>query len=465
MSTAVIKLLFIFITKKNQLDIFPYIASLQDQVLSILLNVNTQGTTFLSILLLILLVLTFVISGSEVAMFSLNVKDINLLKTKQHPAAKKIVKLLEEKKELYTSFLLANTFFNICIIILANYLISPYLSFQKVHFIIPIDFNFIIKVIVIVFVLVFAGKILPKIWAAQNNIRFAYGAVYIVEPLHLLLRKISIRLISLADSIGKKLGADRSQATSLEELNQAIDVSTDEEEKNILKGIVKFGDITVKQIMKSRMDVSGIEYNTKFSELVSRIEKLHYSRLPVYKGNMDEVAGIINTKDVIPFLDNADDFDWHSIIRHPFFVPESKFIKDLLREFQQKRMHFAFVVDEFGGTSGIVTMEDVLEEIIGDIRDEFDEDETDFKKLDDLNFVFEGKTMLQDVCRAIEIPQNTFDDVKGNSDSLAGLILEIYGAIPKVDDVIGCGDFNFTIMEVDKSRIQKVKLTIDKADK
>ncbi len=447
------------------MDIPQYIISIQDQVLNILLSVNTQGTTFLSILLLLLLVLSFVISGSELALFSLNLKDVNLLKTKQHPAAKKIVNLLEEKKELYTSLLLANTFLNICIIILANFLISPFLKLPKVNFLFAIDLNFIVKVVLIVFVLVFIGKILPKIWAAQNNIRFAYGAVYIVESVHLVLRKISIRLILIADSIGAKLGADKSQATSLEELNQAIDFSTDEEEKNILKGIVKFGDITVKQIMKSRMDVSGIEYNTKFSDLVKRIEKLHYSRLPVYKGNMDEVSGIINTKDVIPFLDKGDDFDWHSIIRQPFFVPESKFIKDLLREFQLKRMHFAFVVDEFGGTSGIVTMEDVLEEIIGDIRDEFDEDETDFIKLDDKNFVFEGKTMLHDVCRAIEIPQETFDKVKGESDSLAGLILELYGAIPKVDDVINCGDFNFTIMEVDKSRIQKAMLTIGNVDK
>lgn len=439
-------------------------ASLQNLFLNILLSINTQGTTFLSILLLLLLVLTFIISGSEVAMFSLNVKDINLLKTKQHSAAKKIISLLEERKELYTSFLLANTFFNICIIILANFLISQFLTPGEIQ-ILSIDFTFILKVIIIVFVLVFVGKILPKIWAAQNNIRFAYGAVYIVESLHLLLRKISTRLISLADVIGEKLGADRSQATSLEELNQAIDVSTDEEEKNILKGIVKFGDITVKQIMKSRMDVSGIEFNTKFSDLVNRIEKLHYSRLPVYKANMDEVAGIINTKDVIPFLEKDDNFNWHSLIRQPFFVPESKFIKDLLREFQLKRMHFAFVVDEFGGTSGIVTMEDVLEEIIGEIRDEFDEDETDFKKLDDYNYIFEGKTMLHDVCRAIQIPQNTFDEVKGESDSLAGLILEIYGAIPKVDDVINLGDFNFTVLEADKSRIQKVKLTIATIDK
>jgi putative hemolysin len=442
------------------LDIFLNIVFLQEQLLQILLSVNTQGSTFLSVLLLILLVFTFIISGSEVAMFSLNVKDVNLLKTKQHSAAKKIISLLEEKKELYTSFLLANTFFNICIIILANFLMSPFLTLGKVHFLITIDLDFLVKVIVIVFVLVFVGKILPKIWASQNNIRFAYGAVYVIEPLFLLLRNVSTRLISLADTIGQQLGADRSQAAGIEELNQAIDISTDEEEKNILKGIVKFGDITVKQIMKSRMDVSGIEYNTRFSDLINRIEKLHYSRLPVFKGNMDEVAGIINTKDLLPFLDQNDDYDWHSLIRAPFFVPESKFIKDLLREFQSKRMHFAFVVDEFGGTSGIVTMEDVLEEIIGEIRDEFDEDETDFKKLDDYNFVFEGKTMLHDVCRAIDIPQHTFDEIKGESDSLAGLILEICGVIPKVDDVINSGDFNFTILEADKSRIQKVKLTI-----
>ena len=431
-----------------------------DNLSVFLLAVNPQGTTFLGVTLLVLLLLTFAISGSEVALFSLNKKDLNMLKSKQHASAKRIVTLLEEPKEVYASLLIAGTFVNISIIVLSNFLLSELISFDKIGSLLEVLF----KVIIIAFVLVFFGKILPKVWATQNNLRFAYDWSFVVEALHLLLRRISKWIVKLADGIGKRVGADKSDVLSMQELDEAIDIKSDEEaspeEKNIMKGVVKFGNISVKQIMRSRLYVNGISYNSTFSDLIKRVEELHYSRLPVYKGSLDEVVGILNTKDLIPYLNEGENFDWHPLMRQPFFVPEPKLIEDLLKEFQQKRIHFAVVVDEFGGTSGIVTMEDILEEVIGDIKDEFDDEESDNYKLDDNNYIFEGKIMIHDMCRIMKLPMNTFDNVKGDSESLAGLLLELAGELPTVDWVIPCGDFEFAIMQADNNRIQLVKVTI-----
>ena len=436
------------------------LVSITDCLSYVFLAVHLQGTTFLVIALLVLLLLTFTISGAEVALFSLNKKDINMLKTKQHVSAKRIVTLLEEPKEVYASLLIAGTLINICIIILANYLISAYISFKNVGTLLEV----LAKVLVIAFVLVFFGKILPKVWATQNNLRFAYGSSVIVEGLHLLLRRISKWIVKLANRIGKGAGADKTEAMSMQELDEAIDIKTDEEaspeEKSIMKGIVKFGNISVKQIMRSRLDVSGIEYNSSFGDLVKRVEELHYSRLPVYKDSLDEVVGLINTKDLIPHLSEADNFDWHILMRQPYFVPEPKLIEDLLKDFQQKRIHFAVVVDEFGGTSGIVTMEDILEEVIGEIKDEFDEEESNNYKVDDNNYIFEGKIMIHDMCRIMKLPMDTFDKIRGESESLAGLILEVAGEFPTEDWVIPSGDFEFGIMKVENNRIMLVKVTI-----
>ena len=324
-----------------------------------------------------------------------------MLKTRQHISAKRIISLLKEPKEVYASLLIAGTFVNISIIVLSNFLINRFISFDKIGGLAEI----VSKVFVIALVLVFIGRILPKVWATQNNLRFAYGCSFAIESLHLLLRRISKWTVALADGIGKRAGAGKTESMSMQELDEAIDIKTDEEaspeEKNIMKGIVKFGNISVKQIMRSRLDVSGIDYNLSFNELVKRVEELHYSRLPVYKMSLDEVVGIINTKDLIPYLNETGDYDWRHLMRQPYFVPELKLIEDLLKEFQQKRIHFAVVVDEFGGTSGIVTMEDILEEIIGDIKDEFDEEESGNRKLDDSNYIFEGKTMIHDMCKTM----------------------------------------------------------------
>jgi putative hemolysin len=442
------------------LDSFPVIHFLNELFSFSLLAVNMQGSIFLFMLLGVLLILTFGISGAEVALFSLNSKDVNLLKTKQHAAAKRLTNLLEEPKAVYASLLITGTFINISIIVLSNYLLDQFISFGNI----PPWLLILCKALIICFVLVFFGRLLPKVWATQNNLRFAYDWSLVIEALHLIVRRISKWTVSIADGIGRRTGANKSEAINIQELDEAIDIKTDEEasqeEKNIMKGIVKFGNISVKQIMRSRLDVNGVDYDSTFDELIKRVEDLHYSRLPVYKGSLDNVTGIINTKDLIPFLNENGQFDWHPLMRQPYFVPESKPIEDLLKDFQQKRIHFAIVVDEFGGTSGIVTMEDILEEVIGDIRDEFDEEESGHRKIDASNYIFDGKTMIHDMCKTMRLPMDTFEKVKGESESVGGLVLEIAGEFPATNTVVSSGDFEFTVLETSNNRISLVKATI-----
>jgi gliding motility-associated protein GldE len=306
---------------------------------------------------------------------------------------------------------------------------------------------------------------LPKVWATQNTVRFAYSVSAVVEALHLLLRKISLRMVAIADRISETSGASESEATSMKELDDAIEINNEDtsiEEKNILKGILKFTNISVKQIMKFRMDVNGIDYDTPFADLIKNVEELHYSRLPVYKGgSLDETVGILNTKDLLQHIDQ-NDFDWHALIRPTLFVPESKLIRDLLREFQTKHIHFAVVVDEFGGANGIVTMEDIIEEIIGDIRDEFDEEESAIRKVDDTTYIADAKIMLYDLCRAMRLSVDTFDAVKGESDSLGGLVLELAGKFPSLNETVNTKGFDFTVLEIEKNRIKTVKIAINK---
>jgi len=422
----------------------------------LLLFINAQATTILVILILFFLVMSFIVSGSRIAFFSLSDKEINILKTKQDSSWRRIVNLLEEPKALLASLLIANILLNIGIIILSNFLIDQVISFVPGYWFL----EFMMKVVMVSFVLILFGEVMPKVWASQNTLQFAFYTSGVTEVIHLLFRRLGILLASQSEKLERLFGSQRSAANSLEELDHAIDNDTTEEEKNILKGIIKFGNITVKQIMKTRLDVSGIEDDLNFGQLKHKIEELHYSRLPVFKKSLDDITGMIHTKDLIPYLNEPDEFEWHSQLRSPHFVHEHKMIKDLLQEFQSSRIHFAIVVDEFGGTSGIVTLEDIMEEVIGDIKDEFDEDEGSAAKQEDGSYIFEGRTMINDVCKALNLPVDTFDDVKGDSDSLAGLILELAGEIPKVNDIILCGDFEFTILEADSSRIKKVKVRI-----
>ena len=422
--------------------------------------INLQGSSVLLVMLFGLLTLSFVVSGAEVAFFSLTYKDINLLKTKQLPVYKRILDLLENPKILLASLIIANSFLNIgIIIIISNILMDDLFAFSTSFEWI----QFIIKVIIVTAVLLLFGEVMPKILANQNNIRFAKDVGPVVELTHYLFKGLGRWLVKYSDFIEKRLTSKSSGAITNEELYHAIDITdtgTNENEKNILKGILKFGNITAKEIMKTRLDVHGVDFDDTFKTVLKQIEEYHYSRMPVYKNDLDEVVGILHTKDIIQHLDKPADFDWHVLMRQPFFVHEQKLIEDLLKDFQSKRIHFAVVVDEFGGTSGIVTLEDILEEVIGEIKDEFDEEETGFKKLDEHNYIFEGRTMINDVCKIMELPDDTFDAWKGESDSLAGLILELAKEIPKAGQIIFSGEFEFTVLEVTKNRVQKIKVTI-----
>jgi len=417
------------------------------------------ATTILVFVLLFLLLISFMVSGAEVALFSLSFKDINLLKTKQLPAARRILKLLEEPRSLLASLLVANLVVNIAIIIICNFLVNAWMDTESNFF-----FSLIVKILIVSTLLVLFAEALPKVWAAQNNLRFAYYSSSLVTGIHSFFKGMSSWLVGFTDRIEKGLGGGKTSTYSLEQLDQAIELTTPqdatEEEKNILKGIIKFGNITVRQVMKSRLDVHGVEAATSFTDLVKKVEELHYSRLPVYQENLDHVIGIIHTKDLIPYLLENTDFNWQGLVRPPFFVHENKLIEDLLKEFQAKRIHFAVVVDEFGGTEGIVTLEDILEEIIGDIHDEFDEYEITDTKIDENTFVFEGKTMINDACRKMNVEIDTFDEVRGDSETLAGLVLEIAGEIPQLSQEIVIGDFNFEVLELDKNRILKLKVSI-----
>lgn len=429
--------------------------------LTLLSAIQGQGTTVLVMVLFVLLFLSFVLSGSEVAFFSLTFKDINNLKSKQHPNYKRIVDLLAEPKILLGCLLIANSFINISIIIISNLLIDDMFNLERFN---AAWVGFVIKVVVVSFLLVLFGEVMPKVLATQNNIRFAKDFGGIIQAVSYLVKGLSKGLVKYSDFIEKKLANRANSAYSLEELDHAIDLTTQntasENEKNILKGILKFGNITVKQIMKTRVDVHGVEDDTSFGELVGMVRELQYSRLPVYKEDLDNVIGMIQTKDLIASLHEPEDFNWHGLMRQPYFVHEQKFIEDLLKEFQSKRIHFAVVVDEFGGTSGIVTLEDILEEVIGEIKDEFDEEENGYKKLDEHNYIFEGRTMINDVCKIMGQPTETFDGIKGESDSLAGLVLEIAGEIPMPGAVVIADEFEFAVLEVEKNRIQKIKVTV-----
>ncbi len=409
-----------------------------------------------------LMFFSFIVSGAEVAFFSLRYKDINMLKTKPDDAARRVINLLEEPKVLMGSLLTANTFFNLGIILISNFLIDELFQLHQ-HQLFWVEFT--IKALAIAALILLFCEILPKVWASHNNLYFAFLAGWWIDSIVFpIFKSIGQWLASYSDGIEKRLTKYQTSSLKAAELDYAIDLMSEEEatieEKKILKGIQKFSNITVKQIMRSRLDVSGIEFNASFSDVIKRVEELHYSRLPVYKQTLDEVVGTIQTKDLLQFIDEADNYNWHQLMRAPFFVPEQKLIEDLLKEFQQKRIHFAVVVDEFGGTSGIVTMEDILEEIIGEIKDEFDEEDTINKKIDDSNYLFEGKTMIHDVCKIINLPLETFEKVRGESESLAGLVLELAERLPKTNDVVEAGDFIFTVIEVSRNRIEKVKVTI-----
>ncbi len=433
---------------------------------------SPTNATILIFTVIILLLVSGIIAGAETAFFSLSDKDVNYLKTKEKPGARVAGQLLDHPKMLLATILVANNFINIAIVISTNVLVGTLLPHDhKGHISIstllsPNTNNiiaFLIQVVSVTFLLVLFGEVLPKVYATQNNLRMALFSAPFVRVLMTIFAPISRTLVNSTSFIESKIGAKPNKNISNEEFEHAIELTVGHtatrEEVNIFKGILKFGNISAKQVMRTRMDVSAIDFDMSFSELRDYCLDAGYSRLPVYKESLDKVAGVIHTKDFLPHIDK-DNFEWHTLIRAAYYVHESKQIEDLLKEFQQKRIHFAIVVDEFGGTSGIITLEDIMEEIIGDIKDEFDEEDLNYKKIDDNNFIFEGKTLINDVCRVIGIPSDTYEPVRGESDSLAGLLLEISGKFPAVNETIRFEQYEFTVLALDRMRIQRVKVTI-----
>lgn len=421
--------------------------------------VSSSQVTILLIVITILLLLTAITAGAETAYFSLKAKDINTLMSKESSSSRQAIKLLDQPQRLLATILVTNNFLNIAIVISTNLLVKD--LFQNIS---PLS-SFLIQVVAVTFFLVLFGEVLPKVYATQNNLQMALFCAPILVMLTKFLKPISSLFVSSSKYIEHRIGNKKANF-SKEEFEQAIELtvgpSATKEEVNIFKGILKFGNITAKQIMRTRMDVSGVSEELTFEEVQKYAIEMGYSRLPVYKDNLDKIVGMLNTKDFLPHFENPN-LEWHALIRPAFFVHEGKLIEDLLKEFQQKRIHFAIVVDEFGGTSGILTLEDIMEEIIGDIKDEFDEDDLHFKKIDNNNYIIEGKTLINDVCRYIGVSPDEFEDARGDSDSLAGLVLEISGKFPKVGDVISYKNYEFTVVELDKMRIVKIKLSLKEA--
>jgi len=415
--------------------------------------------------LLVLLVLLFfsaMISGSEIGFFSLGPQHLDKLNESPSGSSKLILKLLERPKRLLATILIANNFVNVAIVILSTYIASQW--FNMASF--PI-LAFVIQVIVITALILLLGEILPKMYASVSPVRFSKSMARVLNILIRFFYPFSSLLVKSTSFLDNKL-AKKSHVMSRSELSDAIELTagetTPEEGKKILQGIVKFGDIEVKEIMRSRVDVIALDIEAAFTDVMEVIVESGFSRIPIYEESFDQIRGILYVKDLLPHLEKTEEFKWQRLIRDAFFVPENKKINDLLQEFQEKKIHLAIVVDEYGGTSGIITLEDVLEEIVGEITDESDSGTEEFiyEKIDDHNYLFEGKTTINDFCKIVAEDDDIFDHVKGDSDTLAGLILERKGKIPGEGDETSLRKYIFKVAEVDLKRIKRIRVTIKK---
>ena len=405
-----------------------------------------------------LLFCSALVSGAEVALFSLSQKDIDDT-LQHHPSKGKIIsELLEKPKKLLATLLVANNFINIGVVILFSYvghdifsgITSPVLKF-------------IIEVILVTFLILLFGEVLPKVYASRNNINFAKLIAYPVAGLDKLLSPISLPMRKVTIYLHNKLGKQKTNF-SVDQLSQALELTdTDEtstEEQKILEGIVTFGNTDTKQVMSPRMDIFALEIDESFKTIYSKIVEKGYSRIPVYRDNIDHIEGVLFVKDLLRHIDK-EEFDWKTLIREPFFVPENKKIDNLLKDFQSMKSHLAIVVDEYGGTSGLVSLEDIIEEIVGDISDEFDGNNVNYSKIDDKNYLFEGKINLKDFYRVTDVDEDLFEIKKGEAETLAGFILEVLGNFPKKDQKIVFENCTFTIEAVDKKRVKQIKVTIE----
>lgn len=403
------------------------------------------------------------VSASEVAFFSLSSDDLDRCRDSEDPRDKRIVALLKNPHLLLATILVMNNFANVALVTLSTFLMWELANTRSPTEIIVGAVTFSVT-----FAITFFGEIIPKVYATQRNLPYSrlMSGVWVI--FQRMCMPISWLLLKLGNVVEKRFER-KGYSTTVEELNQALEITTENnettaEEKDILKGIVNFGTLTVKQVMQSRLDVSAVGYDLAFGELMEQVKTTGFSRVPVFKESLDKIEGVLYIKDLLPFLEEDDKFKWQKLIRPGLFVPETKKLDSLLKDFQNKRVHMAVVVDEYGGTSGVITLEDLIEEIIGDINDEFDEEDASFVKIDDRTFVFEGKTSLHDFCKTIDVDSSIFDSVKGDNESLGGLILELNSAMPKVADQITFDRFVFTIVSVDKKRIKRIRVLINQPE-
>jgi putative hemolysin len=408
--------------------------------------------------LIFLLVASALVSGSEVAYFSLSPLDLNNIEKQASKSSGIVTRLLEDQERLLATILVANNFINVAIIILSTIITDLLIDFSEAP-----GLGFVFKVVVITFLLLLFGEILPKLYANHKPMRFS---LFMANPLLLLqklLKPVSHMLIASGSMIYRQ-GNHKRENLSIDDLSHALELAAPSlnEDKMILKGIVDFGNKDVTEIMKPRLDVVAVSVSTGLNKLISVIIESGYSRIPVYEETFDNIKGILYVKDLLPHHQKGDAFRWQTLIRPPYFVPETKKINYLLKEFQTQKIHMAIVVDEYGGTTGVVTMEDILEEIVGEISDEFDLEELYFSKLDDRNYIFEGKTPLNDFYKILNLSHDVFDDIRGDADTLAGLILEYEGEIPEKNKKIFYKQFEFKIESADNRRIKQIKVCLRK---
>ncbi len=430
------------------------------QLADVFNGISVHSPTISAIIAIVLAGLLLLVSGfasaSEIAFFSLSPSDLSAIDEKKHPSDEKISKLLEDTERLLATILITNNFVNVTIIMLCNFFFMSVFEFHS-----PIA-EFLILTVILTFLLLLFGEIMPKIYSAQKTLafcRFSAPGIWMFRSLFYPVASMLVRSTSFLN----KHFARKNHNISVDELSHALELTDKEElkeENNILEGIIRFGGETAKEVMTSRLDVVDLDIRTPFKDVLQCIIENAYSRIPIYSENRDNIKGILYIKDLLPHLTSVD-FRWQSLIRPAYFVPETKMIDDLLRDFQANKIHIAIVVDEFGGTSGIVTMEDIIEEIVGEIHDEYDDEERTYAVLNDHTWVFEAKTQLTDFYKITKVDEEVFDEVAGDSDTLAGLLLELKGEFPALHEKVTYDHYEFEVLEMDNRRILKVKFTIN----
>lgn len=435
-----------------------YLCRLADLFDGVTVTTPSIGAIIAIILAVLLLYASGFVSASEIAFFSLSPGDLSEIEEGQNLSDRRISALLDDSERLLATILISNNFVNVTIIMLCNYFFAG-----TIHFGNSVVLEFLLITVILTFLLLLFGEIMPKIYSAQHTLKFCRKAAPVISFLKTFFSPLSALLVRSSFLVNKCV-AKKNYNISVDELSQALELTDKNEiseESNILEGIIRFGEETAKEVMTPRLDMVDLEINTPYSEVLKCIVENAYSRIPIYAESRDNIKGILYIKDLLPYLNKTDKFSWQTLIRPAYFVPETKMIDDLLRDFQANKIHIAIVVDEFGGTSGIVTMEDIIEEIVGEINDEYDDEERTYVKLNDYTYIFEAKTLLSDFYKIMKIDSDIFEDVEGDADTLAGLLLELKGEFPVLHERLDFKNYHFEVLEMSTRRILKVKVTVD----